>query len=487
MAANAIDQIRKAYSERRFAEALAAVRNAIETQAVSGEDWRLVANAGATLCDLYAAARAAALWREAEPARFEAVHFAAQASLKAGALEAALAGAEDMLERFPELANAWFHAGEIFAQAGELDRSIACLRRSFEMNQDFTGAWERITQIKKFSQGDPDIDIIAALPEKSANLGRRFRLSAIYACASMYDDLGEVDRAFELFAEGARIMRELLPEGGDRRGELRRNALAAFTKEIIDAHAGAGFAEASPIFVIGPPRGGTTLVEQILASHPDVIGGGELAALRAATWSLPDYSADDIKAMLEAEGDTAWRRMGERYFALLSEMFGRDRRVVNKDIGSMSNVGLIHLILPKAKIIFVDRDPMDAGWSCYKSHFGPTIDWSYDFEKIARFFEEFSAMKQTWRERMPDLDFEIRYEDIVKEPRRQIDRLLGYCDLAPCEACYEFHETKRQVSTTSMYQVRQPLYSSAVGAWRRYEKHLEPLRDAMSKRGLLRG
>lgn len=482
-----VEQIRVAYRQHEFAQAIAIVRQVLagDVDLAEVDDWRLIANAANALSDRHAAAQAAQRWREARPDRVDTQIFCADQLAQAGAIDDALALSKKMCDDFPDIAHAWFTAGSIEAQAGDLDDAIPHLRKAWEIEKEFTAAWERISQVKRFRREDPDLSVIFGLPKEAARLGPSFQISAQYACANVLDQMSYPHRAFPSYVEAARLVRDSSPYDMAKQLAVIKNGLDAFDQARMSALADAGDPTASPIFIVGPPRSGTTLIEQILASHSTVTGGGETAALRVASWPLKLFAPETVDAFAASGDSGQWRAMGENYVALTSELFGDAPHITNKDIGSIASIGLIRIILPNAKIIFCDRDPMDAGWSTFKAHFSASIPWSFDFKDIAQYFAAFRFARDAWRTRLGDGFLDVQYEELARDPQNQISRILSFCDLEPEDGCYGFYKTRRQISTASITQVRQPMYTSSIGRWRQYEDHLGPLKDAMKRYGMI--
>jgi hypothetical protein len=232
-----------------------------------------------------------------------------------------------------------------------------------------------------------------------------------------------------------------------------------------------GVADQSPIFILGMPRSGSTLIEQILASHPDVYGGGELEALERAGMSLKgEYEFPECVGRFEME---TFEELGKAYLG-----FGPGAsRFTDKLPGNFLMVGLIRLILPHAKIIHTTRDPLDTCLSCYSKLFkSGFLNFSYDLGELGRFYRRYHDLMSHWRTVIPSsVMLDVKYEDVVNNLQWETRKILEHCGLHWDPACLDFHKTQRLVHTASAVQVRQPLFKSSVGKWQRYEKWLGPL------------
>ena len=238
--------------------------------------------------------------------------------------------------------------------------------------------------------------------------------------------------------------------------------------------------------MVGFPRSGTTLVEQILASHPQIHGAGELGYLdhvatsfRAAAapgLGFPDY----LPHLAAAES----RALGEAYVERLRSLAPAAARITDKLPENYLNIGLIHLILPRARIIHVRRDPLDVCVSCFSINFSGGLTYTSDLGELGRTYRRYLELMAHWRRLLPPgAMLELAYEEVVGDLEGQARRLIEYCGLAWDPRCLEFHETRRMVRTASVNQVRQPLYSSSLQRWRRYERHLGPLIEALGPEG----
>ena len=243
----------------------------------------------------------------------------------------------------------------------------------------------------------------------------------------------------------------------------------------------AGFRSASPIFVVGLPRSGSTLVEQILASHSSVEGTFELpnvlTIVREFDHATPEHDAypEGVRSLPLGQ----FALLGRRYLDETAPIRSGRRHFIDKMPNNFSHVGLIHSMLPDAIIIDVRRHPMDSCFSTFKQHFAEGQSFSYDLDDLGRYFRCYLDLMDHWDEVLPGKVLHIRYEHLVRDPEANIRRMLAHCGLEFEPACLAFHETKRPVRTASSEQVRQPLYSSGVGYWKHFEPHLGPLRSAL--------
>ena len=478
------DQIRTLYGEQRFAETVDLIRNVIDDPATRGAEWQLIANAATNLSDRFATAKAAERWLEEDPESLEAKRLAVASYSNANRPGEALAIITGLTEEFPASAHLWFDRGELEAQMGDMEAALTHLRRAWELDQDFVAAWQRIARLKKFEANDRDIPFILSMPERAKALGAEFELAAQYACADLFDSLGEPGKAIGFYKKGAAFAKKAHSQNVSQQNAIMNAALESFDKALIENWAGHGDPSSTPIFIIGPPRSGTTLIEQILSSHSQVTAGGETSVLRLASWPLKNYSTQFVKSFVAYGGGRQWRAMAERYNKYMTELFGASDFATNKDSATIASVGLINILFPKAKIIFCDRDARDIAWSCYKAYFGAAIPWANDFEDISRYIAAFRFTRREWKERMSLEFLNVSYEQLVANTQPEIDRILKYCDLPVEESCYRFYENDRQVTTASVDQVREPAHTRSVGSWRPYAAHLNELTANIKRFGL---
>lgn len=266
---------------------------------------------------------------------------------------------------------------------------------------------------------------------------------------------------------------------------LMRNAVNAFEPDLFDRFRGEGAQSSGAIFIFGPTRSGAALVEQILASHPRVCGAGESGVVRLATWPLSDLRplfVGDVVRMAD-EGRKPWLGLG-RNFETFSKELHRDRLyTVYRGPNILPFAGAIRLMLPNAKFIFVDRDPVEAAWSTFRVNY-QAHPWSFDFNEIAEWFAAYKATRETWRERIGSESLDVSYESLVADPQRETKRLLKFIGLSPDPMCDRFYETARLSPVESVRRLRSPIDASSLAPSRAFGAALDPLRQALELRGV---
>jgi len=248
-----------------------------------------------------------------------------------------------------------------------------------------------------------------------------------------------------------------------------------FSPSFFSQRQDIGFKSELPMFIFGMPRSGTTLVEQILASHSQVHGAGEINDLVDTVKELmPTFPAGAEALPLEA-----WRALGERYVRRLVERNPNALRVTDKMPRNFYLAGLIATALPDARIIHCRRSPMDTCLSCYSLHFPYGQEFTYDLEVLGRYYGIYMQVMEHWRKALPARMLTLDYESLVADPETETRRLVSFCGLEWDDACLDFHKSKRSTATASAAQVREPIYRRSVERWRRFERELEPLRVAL--------
>ena len=377
----------------------------------------------------------------------------------------------------PKMTDALTGLGNLRLEQGKIAAAEEFLREALVIDPDHLGARFHLTQTRKVKAGDDNLKaLIAKLPEAQTYSAEK-QISLHYALGKSFDDLQEWDKAFLHFMEGARLKRAKLNYDAEADSTRTRRIAEVMGSSFMDALRGAGDPSHVPVFVLGMPRSGTTLTEQILASHPDVHGAGELRDLMEVVQQpVPSQLFEPFPenlARLTPDRLTEW---GNEYVRRLRERAPEAKRITDKMPANYLALGLIPLMLPNAKIVHVKRNPVDTCVSCFTRLFNRQQEATYDLAELGRHYANYARLTEHWRQALPKESFlEVQYEDIVADMEGQARRLIDWCGLEWSSSCLAFHENKRSIRTASVTQVRQPIYNSSVERWRHYEPFLEPL------------
>lgn len=411
---------------------------------------------------------------EAEPENAQAANVLGLTCVALGRLEEAVEAFTRATSK-PGYVDPWLNLGNSLKGLGRFEEALRAFDRARDLAPRSGAPLLAITQVKSFRNSD-DVHLVAleALARNAEEISEQQRMQLHFALGKAYDDLGRADDAFLNMKAGNALKRQTAGYDEARSLDFFERIKVTFSAELA-GKSRQGYADDAPIFVIGMPRSGTTLIEQIISSHPSVGAAGEIAALNDAIRTLgafPDAIPD--------VSDEALARAGERYVRKLRTYAPAAKHVTDKAPSNFYLIGFIHLALPRAKIVHVMRDPMDTCLSCYSKLFTRGQNYSYELAELGRYYRAYSDLMRHWREILPEGRFlDVQYEDVVGDIGGQARRLLAHCELDWDERVLAFHRSERTVSTASASQVRQPIYKSSVARWRKYEAHLGPLLEAL--------
>ncbi len=401
--------------------------------------------------------------------------------------------------REPTSRDGWGNLASALQTAGRIEEAKAAFRRLIELWPEGVVGYYGLAAIDASLLTSDEIERLQAIAgDARAVLDERVR--AHFALGIVYEKQQHYDLAFEAFAGGNRLRRdnpnlypeppqwaEALPGGvpvftSVEQAERLHDSFVVetmrnFTPAYLTKFAGGGDRSNAPIFIVGMPRSGSTLLEQILSSHPQVQGLGETQALsRTFRAALAEAQRNPAGMNLP----TFYQRMGGAYLEALRELgWDGKRRVIDKMLGNYINIGVIHLALPNAIILHSMRDPVDTCLSCFRQLFGKRNETSYDLGAIGRQYVRYREIMDHWQRMLPGRVADISHEQLIADGEQGIRRLVAACGLAWDDACLNFSENERTVRTASVNQVRRPLSSAAVQRWRKYERHLGPLLQAL--------
>jgi thioredoxin-like negative regulator of GroEL len=391
-----------------------------------------------------------------------------------GAWEAAAQAYGRAVELQPRAAEGRFGLAGALTALGQGAAAIQQLRLLAEDPAQRWAALTRIALIDPAAIGDEDLQ---AMQQAAAggDIGGEARIGLCFALGEALDRRGRDTDAFEAYAAGNRLKHAALGPSVRAAAEAHdaaaRHVCGLITPAFLAAHAGAGSPSAAPIFVVGMPRSGSTLIEQVLASHPQVQGLGETGVLPA------------LAARGYPRTDAGLRDLGARYLAALRER-GWDgaSRFVDKTLENYLHVGLIHVLFPRATILHAARDPLDTGFACYRQLFVSGNETLYDLAEIGAEYGRYRGLMEHWAAVLPGRIAEVGYEALVSDPPSAIRALVTQAAGLPWDpACLEFHARQGAVQTASSSQVRRPIYATSVQRWRRHGERLRPLIEALGR------
>ncbi len=400
-----------------------------------------------------------------------------------GEYEEAIQLYEQLLQEYPQHAKVWLSHGHALKTAGRQDDSIGAYRRSIELEPRLGEAYWSLANLKTFRFTPADVAAMRAqLDRDDLTVEDRFHFN--FSLGKAAEDAQQYAESFERYAEANRLRKEVVPYDSSAITENVRRARALFTPDFFAARQGQGCAAPDPIFIVGLPRSGSTLVEQILSSHsaiegtmelPDVIGivkelSGRTRRSEVSKYpeALASLAADELRGLGERylEQTRVQRRTGAPFF-------------IDKLPNNWAHVGLIQLMLPNARIIDTRRHPLSCCFSNFKQHFARGQNFTYALDDLGRYYADYVALMAHFDAVLPGRIHRVIYERMVEDTEHEVRRLLDYCGLPFEDACLRFYENDRAVRTASSEQVRQPIFRDAVDQWRNYEAWLEPLRAAL--------
>ena len=374
----------------------------------------------------------------------------------------------------PKAPGAQMGLGHVLKTLGDQAGSLRAYRAAIAAKPDFGEVYWSMANLKVFRFEDAEVD---AMEEqlKRDDLTDSAEIHFRFALGKAWEDRGDYDRAWHYYDSGNQKQRKQVFNDPVMIEQRHDQIIEVFDREFLERNAGSGDESPAPIFIVGLPRSGSTLIEQILASHSQVEGTQELPTLTHLVSSIGRYRRDS-KQYPYAVRDLKpknFRAYGRQYLEEAATYRFTDKPYFTDKLpNNFSHVGLIHLILPNAKIINARRHPFDSCLGAYKQLFGKGQHFTYDMMELAEYYRKYHETMQHWHRVLPGKVLDVHYEETVTDLETQVRRILAHCGLPFEEACLHFHETARAVRTASSEQVRQPIYTRALGYWRHYEKHL---------------
>jgi len=388
-----------------------------------------------------------------------------------GRLRDARACFAKVLKSGPRNTLALYGMGQIAAVEGQFEEAETTYRRIIELSPKMTNAWAALPGTRKMTNADSEwlnsaeeIATSGIEPLEEANLR--------FAIGKYCDDVSDFEQAFQNFKRGNELLKTVA-DGYDRkeRSHLLDQLIRVYSRQAISKIGAAGSLSTKPVFVVGMPRSGTSLAEQIIASHPAAFGAGELNF-----WS--DLMSKDSGIIQGILSEPARLKVADECLRLLDGRSSNASRVIDKAPVNSDFLGLIYSVFPNARVIYMQRDPIDTCLSCYFQHFLTGLNFTLDLSDLAHYYREHQRIMTHWRAVLPPgFILDVPYEELVADQEAWSRKMLEFIGLEWDPRCLEFHTTKRRVVTASAWQVRQKIYKSSVARWRHYEKFIGPLKS----------
>lgn len=362
---------------------------------------------------------------------------------------------------------------------GDTDAAIASYRRAITLKPDHAEAYWSLANLKTFRFADREVEAMEALLGKS-DLADDSRAQLNNALGLEYEGRGEHERAFERFRACNAVRRRLESYDPMETESTCDRIIDTFTDGFLARHSGSDALPVTPIFVVGLPRSGSTLIEQILASHSKVDGTHELSDLSRTVRAAMKPQRSRFPDALATFGAADFRKIGEAYLARTAKYRQGAPYFIDKNPNNFVYAGVLALAIPNAKIIDATRHPLDSCLGSYKQLFASGQPFTYDATELAEYYLQYRRLMDHWRAVLPGFVLEVRYESVVSDLEREVRRMLDFCGLPFEPGCLRFHETRRAVKTASSEQVRQPIYSSSVHLFRNYEPYLREFIEVLA-------
>ena len=402
--------------------------------------------------------------------------------VRLGNHEQAEAAFRKTLEFHPNSPDVWRNLAHVCKELGRFEESLAAYRQVLALNPRDGHAIHGIAQLRRADRLDlPWCDQLELILQ-DPNIPFADRVSIHFSLGKIYEDIGHFAVAFSHYQRGNELMRSPF----DRAKWTRETdvQIQHFTRDWFASRQGFGSPSESPIFIVGMFRSGTTLVEQIISTHPEVAGCGELIDIERIRGDLPAmFGQQPFPQCMNSLTATQTFALANDYLNRRRTAVGNASRFTDKMPINFLNLGLIATLFPRARIIHCVRDPRDTCLSCYTTRFSTRPEYGSDLGDLAHFYNEYTRLMDHWRHVLPLPILDVQYEDLVSNQSAMTHRILDFCGLAWDDRCLRFFENKRAIQTSSDWQVRQPMYSSAMARWKRFAHYLGPLCEGLGLPG----
>lgn len=377
----------------------------------------------------------------------------------------------------PKFIHAYHNLGNAYTAMGNFNEAKINFIKVTKIDSNYTNSHRTLSRLIKYNSDHEHFIELKKIYKKIKDYDIEGKTNIGFALGKAYEDTKDFDQSFKFYSEANTLYSKKVNFSMDGEKAKCSDIKNTFNKKIFDKYKNCGSNDSSIIFILGMPRSGTTLVEQILSSHHKVFGGDERDFITDLLKENFGKKIDDIKLFFEGviEFDKKnFKHIGEKYVEKMLHISNKSEKSTDKMPENFFWIGFIKLILPNSKIIHCHRNPRDNCFSIYKNHFpGGKINYSYEMNKIVDYYNLYSDMMNHWNQLLPNFILNIKYENIISNPNNEIHNLLDFCKLDWDEACLNFHNNKRIVKTASDVQARNKIYNSSVNSWMNYEKYLK--------------
>ena len=398
-----------------------------------------------------------------------------------GQLAVAEAGYRSLIAENEHFHVAMYMLANILKSQGKLDEAAAFYQEIMVLEPGYTQAHFSYSGIHKYKdRSDPHINLMLDVQKRTA-LSDENRIHLDFALAKAFEDLGDYAQAFGYLKSGNDLRSREFNYDIASDAALIQSIMKAFSRDAISRLRINAETSNRPIFIVGMPRSGTSLVEKILASHSEVYGAGELDYMFALGTSRFLGESNNFEYQsLDSYAQSTFEEVGKTYLEKIRLLNDEASRITDKMPFNMMMVGLIKIALPNAKIVHCVRDARDTCLSIFKQNFTTgNYRFAYNLKAVAQFHNQYRVLMRHWHETMPGAIYDISYEALTQDPEHEIRKLLSACDLEFQESCVSFNKTEAVVKTASAFQVRQPMYTSSISLWEKYEQFLGPMLDEL--------
>ncbi len=463
----------------RLVEACRAYRQALALQPALAGVWQCLAELCVQLERLEEAADAFRRALALEGERVDLWLRLGQVEELRGRMDEVLAAYRQALRLQPDHADAHYLLGNALSGLGRFEEAAQAFHTALRANPALTAVYYALSQIRSYRFSADEAQQMEALHRQSA-LSDEQRSFLDFALCRAAEQQRRYDDAFRFLAEGNRLARKQHHYDSAEMEAFFRDIRSVFNRKFFARRQDFGVTDQTPIFIVGMMRSGTSLVEQILASHPQVHGAGELTDLKQIIYYFDgELNLQAYPAQVPELAAAQVRARALEYLARLKARAGVAARVSDKMPGNFRYLGMIRLMFPRAKIIHCRRHPLDTCLSCYRLHFSGAHPYAYDLQELGHYYRLYAGLMAHWHTVLPGYIHDVQYESLVADQETETRRLLDFCGLPWHPACLDFHKTERAVITSSLSQVREPIYRGSLQKWKRYEQHLGPLIAAL--------